>query len=50
MWYEAFDLMTNAIRREKALKHWPRAWKLNLIEAENPEWRDLADDFWDTAG
>ncbi len=50
VWYEPFDLVTNAIRREKALKHWPRAWKLNLIEARNPEWEDLSEAFWDGGG
>ena len=29
------------IRREKAIKEWKRAWKLNLIEKTNPEWVDL---------
>ena len=38
---EAFDWIEEAIRREKALKKWPRHWKLALIERENPEWRDL---------
>ncbi len=41
VWYEAFDLMTDAIQREKTLKHWVRAWKVNLIERENPYWNDL---------
>ncbi len=41
VWYEAFDLMTDAIQREKTLKHWVRAWKVNLIERENPYWDDL---------
>jgi len=31
--------------REKRIKKWERDWKLELIEAGNPEWRDLADDF-----
>ena len=30
-----------AIQRETSIKHWPRRWKLNLIETQNPEWRDL---------
>lgn len=41
VYYEAFDNMTEAIAREKAIKKWNRAWKINLIEAENPEWNDL---------
>jgi hypothetical protein len=30
-----------AIQREKQIKKWNRAWKLQLIESKNPEWRDL---------
>jgi putative endonuclease len=33
--------MESAIAREKAVKEWKRAWKLELIEAQNPEWLDL---------
>jgi putative endonuclease len=36
--------MESAIIREKRIKKWNRAWKLELIEAENSEWRDLAED------
>ena len=36
--------MLSAIVREKQVKKWKRAWKLKLIEEENPEWRDLAED------
>jgi putative endonuclease len=32
-----------AIQREKALKHWPRVWKVRLILDRNPEWADLYD-------
>ncbi len=42
--YEALDGPESAIRREKQLKHWNRAWKVALIEAGNPEWRDLWSD------
>ncbi len=41
VWFEPHDLMTEAIRRERALKRWRRTWKLELVERENPEWRDL---------
>ncbi len=40
--FEMFGDMENAILREKQLKNWHRPWKINLINAENPEWRDLA--------
>jgi putative endonuclease len=33
--------MGAAIAREKAIKEWKRAWKIQLIESANPEWRDL---------
>jgi len=33
-----------AIAREKQIKKWNRAWKIELIEKDNPEWRDLYDD------
>ena len=40
--FEMFGEMEPAILREKQLKRWHRQWKINLINAENPEWRDLA--------
>ena len=42
--FEMFGDMERAIAREKQLKNWRRDWKLNLIEQDNPEWRDLAID------
>jgi len=41
VYYETYPMVVDAIQREKNIKHWPRAWKNNLIEAMNPEWRDL---------
>ena len=41
VWYEAHQTITSAIQREKAMKHWPRAWKVRLILAMNPRWDDL---------
>jgi putative endonuclease len=39
--YEFHDGISAAIQREKNMKHWPRAWKVRLILAMNPEWRDM---------
>jgi len=44
VWYEVHETMASAINREKAIKNWKRAWKINVIEAMNPDWRDLYDD------
>ena len=44
MWYELHETMELAIKREKAMKEWKRAWKLELIEKDNPEWNDLFTD------
>jgi putative endonuclease len=41
VYYEEFDSISDAIHREKRLKHWNRAWKIALIEKMNPEWEDL---------
>jgi len=41
VWFEQHDTMESAIAREKAIKEWKRRWKLELIERQNPEWRDL---------
>ena len=43
-YYEITENVQSALQREKALKKWNRKWKLNLIESENPEWKDLSDD------
>ncbi len=45
VYYEMTDDVSYAITREKRLKTWKRAWKLELIESANPEWRDLSEDF-----
>ncbi|MCC4262841.1 GIY-YIG nuclease family protein [Oceanimonas baumannii] len=41
VYFELHDDMYSAITREKQLKKWNRAWKIRLIEAQNPGWRDL---------
>ena len=42
VYVETFDEPNQAIEREKVLKKWRRAWKVALIEKENPAWSDLA--------
>ncbi len=44
VWFEAHGTMETAILREKRIKNWNRQWRINLIESENPDWRDLAVD------
>jgi putative endonuclease len=44
VWYELHCDMNSAISREKDIKEWQREWKLELIERENPEWKDLYND------
>lgn len=39
--YEEFQDIRDAIQREKRLKKWNRAWKIQLIETQNPDWRNL---------
>jgi putative endonuclease len=41
VWHELHGDALTAIQREKSLKRWPRDWKQNLIERDNPHWQDL---------
>jgi putative endonuclease len=41
VWFEMHETMRSAIAREKAIKEWKRAWKIQLVEEKNPEWHDL---------
>jgi putative endonuclease len=41
VWYQWTDQIEGAILREKQIKKWRRAWKVNLIESANPDWEDL---------
>ena len=41
VWYESHGSRESALLRERRLKKWNRAWKLALIERENPQWHDL---------
>ncbi|MEN3297495.1 MAG: putative endonuclease [Burkholderiales bacterium] len=44
VWFEIHAEIVSAITREKQLKKWNRAWKIELIQKENPYWRDLYED------
>jgi putative endonuclease len=46
VYYEGISSIKSAIQREKQLKNWKREWKIELIKSENPELKDLAED-WD---
>ena len=41
VWFEFHETMAQAIAREKLIKNWKRAWKIDLIQAGNPYWLDL---------
>ena len=43
VWYEVHESPYEAITREKRIKKWNRDWKVNLIQAMNPDWDDLYD-------
>ncbi|MDH3700097.1 MAG: GIY-YIG nuclease family protein [Alphaproteobacteria bacterium] len=44
VYFETHADIANAITREKAMKKWRRAWKIALVEANNPNWCDLFDE------
>jgi putative endonuclease len=43
-WYEVHESAESAITREKQIKKWERSWKIELIQGQNPEWKDLYED------
>ena len=43
VYFEEFPTAADAIHRETRLKKYPRSWKINLVLAHNPGWRDLAE-------
>lgn len=45
VYFETFQYINNAIKREKNMKKWKRQWKINLIEEDNPNWKDLSKDW-----
>ncbi len=45
VYYDCCNDIVSALTREKQLKKWNRQWKINLIEKENPTWRDLSEEW-----
>ena len=50
VYFEHHDTAESAVRRERALKRWRRDWKIELVEKNNPTWRDLFADAVKDAG
>ena len=46
VYFEEHATAQNAIHREKRMKKWTRTWKINLIRTDNPDWKDLAADWY----
>ncbi len=47
VYFEIYQFINDAIRREKLMKKWKRQWKINLIVEENPNWNDLSKDWFE---
>ena len=45
IYFETYQFINDAIKREKNMKKWKRAWKIELIEEENSNWEDLSKDW-----
>jgi putative endonuclease len=43
VWFAHYEHTKDALQRERTMKEWQRAWKINLVESENPDWKDLWD-------
>ncbi len=46
IYFEQFQFIQEAIKREKNMKKWKRVWKINLIVKENPDWQDLSKNWY----
>ena len=47
VYFEAYQYVNDAIKREKNMKKWKRQWKISLIEKDNPDWNDLSHDWFE---
>ena len=47
VYFENYQYLNDAIKREKNMKKWKRQWKINIIEKDNPNWNDLSSDWFE---
>lgn len=47
VYFERYQYVNDAIKREKNMKKWKRDWKINRIIEDNPQWKDLSEDWFD---
>ena len=47
IYFETYQYINDAIKREKSIKKWKREWKIELINEDNPKWEDLSKDWFD---
>ena len=45
LYFESYQYLDDAIKREKNMKKWKRQWKIDLLEKENTNWKDLSKDW-----
>ena len=50
LWYERYDRIEDAIGREKQMKNWRRDKKARLIERDNPDYADISQEWYESAG
>jgi len=46
VYFETYQFIEDAIKREKNMKKWKREWKINLIVEHNPDWGDLSKEWF----
>ena len=49
VWFEEVDSYSDALEKERQVKRWRRAWKEDLVNSVNPEWKDLSDGWYDAS-
>ncbi len=47
VYFESYNSFNEAFERERRMKKWKRAWKIELIEKDNPQWKDLSEEWFE---